>query len=382
MKPSNLTTIGAYGEWAASLVPEPPGPLSLQNCPPGEFAARKVAARARATSCMAPPAKPEGISATTTRSFVFDGLAVEEVTWQMPYGPPTTALVLKPAGAKGRLPAVLALHDHGRFKFFGKEKIAQTTDAIHPLVVAHRRDAYEGLAWANELAHRGYVVMVHDAFAFGSRKVRLADVLPEIRGSMKNDSDDSAAGVAAYNDWAADHEHIMAKSLFSAGTTWPGVFAVEDRVALDVLCARPDVDSARVGCGGLSGGGLRTVFLAGLDDRIRCAVCVGMMTTWRDYLLSKSWTHTWMCYVPLLPRDLDYPEILGLRAPLPTLVINTRDDPFFTRNEMERADGMLGKVYAASGSAENYHGSWYDGHHQFNRAMQTEAFGWFDRWLG
>lgn len=374
--------IGAYGPWAAALVPEGPGPLSLQQCPPGEFAARKLAARARATACMAPPPKPEGVTAKLDRSFVYDGLAVEEISWQLPYGPPTHALVLKPAGAKGRLPAVLALHDHGRFKFFGKEKIAQTGAAVHPLVVQHRADAYEGLAWANELARRGYVVLVHDAYAFGSRKVRLAEVPTEIRGAMKNDTDDTAAGIAAYNDWAADHEHIMAKSLFSAGTTWPGVFAVEDRVALDVLCARSDVAPARVGCGGLSGGGLRTVFLAGLDDRIRATVCVGMMTTWRDCLLHKSWTHTWMCFVPLLPRDLDYPEILGLRAPLPTLVINTQDDPFFTRAEMERADGMLAKVYASSGQPEHYRCSWYPGHHQFNRAMQTEAFGWFDQWLG
>ncbi len=325
---------------------------------------------------------PSGIAATvTTRSGTYDGLTVEEVSWQLPYGPPTQAWVLKPAGAMGRLPAVLALHDHGRFKFFGREKIAQTGAAIHPLVAQHRAESYEGLAWANELARRGYVVMVHDAFAFGSRKVRLAEVPAELRGSAKDDTDDSAAGIAAYNDWAADHESVMAKTLFSAGTTWPGVFASEDRVALDVLCARRDVDPARVGCGGLSGGGLRTVFLAGLDDRIRCTVCAGMMTTWRDFVLNRSFTHTWMCFVPLLPRDLDYPEILGLRAPLATLVINTRDDPLFTRSEMERAESILGKVYASSGRPENYRCSWYPGHHQFNRAMQAEAFAWFDRSL-
>ena len=39
-----------------------------------------------------------------------------------------------------------------------------------------------------------------------------------------------------------------------------------------------------------------------------------MMTTWRDYLLNKCHTHTWMIYIPGLPPDLDYPEILGLRA--------------------------------------------------------------------
>ena len=71
----------------------------------------------------------------------------------------------------------------------------------------------------------------------------------------------------------------------------------------------------RIGCGGLSGGGLRTVYLGGLDPRIDCAVCVGMMTTWRDYLLNVSSTHTWMAYIPGLPHDLDYPEILGLRVP-------------------------------------------------------------------
>jgi dienelactone hydrolase len=378
MKP---TMIGAYGEWAASLVPDQPGPLSLQDCPPAEFAMRRAAARVRVLECMGAPPHPAGVVAQTTRRWIYDGLAIEELTWQLPAGPPTRAWILRPADAIGRLPAVLALHDHGRFKFFGKEKIAQTGPAVHPLVAVHRADAYEGLAYANELARRGYVVMVHDAFAFGSRKVRIADVPPELRGAMKDDTDDSPAGVAAYNDWAADHEHIMAKTLFSAGTTWPGVFAVEDRVALDVLCARADVDAARIGCTGLSGGGLRAVFLAGLDERIKSAVCIGMMTTWRDHVLFKSYTHTWMCFVPLLPRDLDFPEIIGLRAPLPTLIMNTRDDPLFTRSEMERASAKLEKVYTSSGRPENYRCSWYPGHHQFNRAMQAEAFAWMDQAL-
>ncbi len=78
----------------------------------------------------------------------------------------------------------------------------------------------------------------------------------------------------------------------------------EDQRALDYLCSREDVDSERVGCAGLSGGGLRTVYLGGIDARIRCACCVGMMSTWRDYLLDKCHTHTWMIYIPLLPRDL------------------------------------------------------------------------------
>jgi dienelactone hydrolase len=173
----------------------------------------------------------------------------------------------------------------------------------------------------------------------------------------------------------------MEKSLISAGTTWPGVYVVEDQRALDVLCARPDVDASRIGCAGLSGGGMRTVFLAGLDDRIRCAVPVGFMTTWRDFLLDKCFTHTWMTYVPLLPKDLDFPEILALRAPAATLVLNCNEDPLYTLAEMKRADAMLRETYARGGAPQQYRCSFYPGGHKFDREMQAEAFAWFDQHL-
>jgi dienelactone hydrolase len=228
-------------------------------------------------------------------------------------------------------------------------------------------------------------VLAHDAFAFASRRVLLRDVPPELRNGVVDtgleDEPDNGEQIRAYNDWAAAHESTMAKSLLAAGTTWAGVFLAEDQRALDVLCAREDVDAARVGCGGLSGGGLRTVYLGGTDPRIRCAVCAGMMTTWRDYLLNVSYTHTWMVYIPFLPRDLDYPEILGLRAPLPTLVLNNNEDPLFTLPEMQRADEILREVYEKAGAADRYSCSFYPGVHKFDLEMQAEAFDWFDRWL-
>ena len=126
---------------------------------------------------------------------------------------------------------------------------------------------------------------------------------------------------------------------------------------------------------------MRTVFLGGADTRIKCAVCVGMMTTWRDYLLNKCHTHTWMVYVPLLPRDLDYCEILGLRAPLPTLVLNNLGDQLFTVPEMERADGILARVFEKAGGADQYRCNFYPGPHKFDLDMQRDAFDWWDRWL-
>ncbi len=310
------------------------------------------------------------------------GLHIEELTWQLPYGPQTEAYFLRPAGAPGPLPGVLALHDHSGNKYLGKRKIARTSSHVHPVAAELQDRAYGGVAWANELAKRGYGVLVPDAFAFASRRVRLADVPESLRGDVNDEDPEEPANIAAYNQWAAAHESIMAKSLLSAGTTWPGVFSAEDQRALDVLCARPEVDASRVGCGGLSGGGLRTVMLAGLDERVRCAVCAGMMTTWRDYLLNRSFTHTWMCYVPLLPPELDYPEILGLRVPLPSLVLNNAEDPLFTLAEMQRADEILGAVYEKAGAPDAYRCSYYPGPHKFDRPMQGEAFAWFDTWLG
>ena len=162
----------------------------------------------------------------------------------------------------------------------------------------------------------------------------------------------------------------MSKSLFCGGTTWPGVTFAEDQKALDILCARAEVDASRVGCCGLSGGGLRTDYLAGLDHRIACAVSVGFMSTWKDFLLNKSYTHTWMVYAPLLPRYLDFPEILGIRVPLPTMVLFDREDQLYTLPEMQQADEILQEVFAKANASDRYSGKFYPGEHKFDAEMQ------------
>jgi len=373
--------IGAYGPWAATLTGDEAPAFSFRRGEWTDVDTWRAAARARFRERVASPDTGGPADLTVHRRYEYDGLEVEELSWQLTYGPRTEAILLKPAGATGKLPGIVALHDHGGNKYFGKRKITRTDDAHQPMMAEHQRRYYGGHGWANEVAKRGYVVLVHDAFAFASRRVRLADMPDFLRNGLSDENPEQQENIDAYNRWAGTHEHLMAKSLFSAGTTWPGVFLAEDIAALDVLCARPDVDPERVGCGGLSGGGLRTVHLAGADDRIRAAVCVGMMTTWRDYLLHKCHTHTWMCYTPLLPNELDYSEILGLRTPLPTLVLNNTEDPLFTMPEMERADRILSEVYAKAGASDRYRCSFYPGGHKFDAPMQAEAFAWLDGWL-
>jgi hypothetical protein len=398
--------LGAYGAWAVAQIDDGPGRLSLRAGGHRDLGAWRAGARERVRELLAEPACAVRDVRVERRATV-DDLDVELLSWQLPWGPRTEACLLKPSGATGRLPGLLALHDHGGFKYLGWRKIVRSQLApLHPMVERHQALYYGGVGWPDEIARRGYAVLCHDVFTFGSRRIRAND-LPDLvvermmggQGAARELSTGDRAGEGAaaawevpsdapsdrverYHAFAAQHESIVAKSLFSAGLTWPGVVLAEDRAALAYFATRPDVDPGRLACGGLSGGGLRTCFLAGMDDRIRAAVTVGFLTTWRDFARDTSHTHTWMIYVPGLPRDLDFPEILGLRAPLATLALATSEDPLFTRAETERSGAMLAEVYRAAGSPEAFRLSWHPGGHQFGRQMQEEAFDWFARWLG
>ena len=376
-----LTMIGLYGPWAASLTANKLPSFSFRNPGWTDIESWLSKARQQVMDRMAIPDIGGFPKVRVIRDFVYDGLLVKELEWQLPYGRATEATLLKPVNAKGPLPGILAFHDHGGNKYFGKRKITRTEDNPHPLITAHQKEYYSGLAWTNELAKKGYVVLVPDGFAFASRRVMLQDVPKSLRQGLNDEDPENPVNIAAYNKWAADHESIMAKSLFSAGTTWPALSFAEDRKALDILCSMQEVDTKRVGCAGLSGGGLRTAFMGGLDPRIQCAVCVGFMTTWKDFLLYKSVNHTWMIYTPLLPGELDFPEILGLRIPLPTLVMNDIADDLYTLNEMKEADRIIAELYHKVNADSHYKCSYYPGPHKFDAAMQTEAFAWFDLWL-
>ncbi len=378
---SGLSIIGPYGQWADAINRNRIPSLSFRRPEFRNVDTWRKKAKQRLMERIEAPELGATPKVTVHKQYEYDGLHIEELTWQLPYGRPTEAILLKPANAKGKLPGILGFHDHGGNKYFGCHKITKVSDNQHPLMKAHQDKYYTGTAWANDLAKKGYAVLVSDAFTFGSRRVMIGDVPVRLRNGLKDGSPDDNESIGVYNTWAAAHEPIMAKSLFSAGTTWPGVFFAEDKVALDILCNRTDVDANKIGCAGLSGGGLRTAFMAGIDPRIKCAINVGFTTTWTDFILNKAFTHTWMAYVPILPNEMDFPEIMGLRVPLPTLVLNDSEDQLYTLPEMQRAEAILKEVYKKAGAADKFKTSYYPGLHKFDKDMQVEAFAWFDRWL-
>jgi dienelactone hydrolase len=240
---------------------------------------------------------------------------------------------------------------------------------------------YGGRSWATELALRGYVVFVPDLFLWGSRKMDPGDVPARFVTGVLNEEPGSRKYIEAYNEFAAQYETLVAKTLFLSGATWPGIMVYEDRRALDYLAGRPEVDPQRLGCCGLSGGGLRSVYLAGLDPRVKCAVCVGFMTVAREVLGEKITEHTWMFHVPHLSRFMDLPDVVSLHGPGPLLVQYNREDQLWTLAGQEQADVKLAAVYSRLGAPDRYTGLFYPGPHKFDKKMQNDAFEWLDRWL-
>jgi dienelactone hydrolase len=372
--------LGVYRELADQILAQQGRRLAYTARDWPEVEQWRLEARGKLLELLAFRPAPAPLVVRLERSIEHDGLTIEEVSWSVGYGPRCQAWVLKPKGAKGRLPAVLALHDHGGFKYFGKEKIAES-DHIFPLTAEHRKDAYGGVPWANALAQEGFVVLVHDTFLFGSRAVPVDSLSDRYQKRFDGLQAGSPEYIRAYNAFAGEHEHVVAKSLFTAGTTWPGIYAYEDRRAVDYLLMRDDVAPERIGCGGLSGGGLRTVMLSGTDPRIKAALPVGFMSTWQDFLHDRVWTHTWMLYIPYCAAYLDFPDILSLHAPRPALVQFDEDDPLYSLAGQKDADRLLRETWTKMGAPDTYKGSFYPGPHKFDQPMQREAFDFWKREL-
>ena len=383
--------IGAYYDLVSSeLNRHEPGLSYLaQDWPEREVWRTRAKAKVYELLAFDPPDVP--LRAATNAQREMDGLVIEEISYDQPYGPRTEGLFMYLADHHGPLPAIVALHDHGGFKALGKEKIVDLPDELD-YIREHKEQSYGGRGWATDAARRGYAVLAVDVFLFGSRKVEVEDLSPEVlewyeqsvgvdRALLLEGDRVSRGWVEAYNHLAGHHEHLMAKTLLTAGTTWPGVFTFDDRRSVDYLLTRPEVDPNRIGCGGLSGGGLRTIFLAGLDDRIRCAVCVGFMSTFAELLRDCCRRHTWMLYVPRLARYLDLPDLMALRAPLPLMVQYNEGDELYTLKGQRDAHVRIDAIYRKMDAANRYSGRFYPGPHKFDVEMQGDAFAWFDRWL-
>jgi dienelactone hydrolase len=311
-----------------------------------------------------------------------EGVDGTSLSWNVGFGPHTTAWLLRPAGELGPLPGVVALHCHSDVKYFGKEKIADGPEPAKPGVLRLRALSYGNRAMANELARSGMTVLVHDVFGWGSRRfpvsamprrseryaaLDLAD--RERRGEPLDES-------ARYDVHAAPHEDALAKLLGLLGTSWGGIVVREDLIAAGILAERPDVSPGGVSLVGMSGGGARAILASALSDDIRAIGVMSMLSSFRELVDGYVHEHTWMMIDPAIGRVAEWPDLAAARAPRPLFAGYAAGDELFSRAGMRDADGMIAERYTAAGALDRYRSYWEDAPHSFGAAMQDEFIRW------
>jgi dienelactone hydrolase len=285
---------------------------------------------------------------------------------------------LIPKRAKFPVPAVVALHDHGGFYYWGKEKLVETDDE-HPMLATYRKEYYDGASFPVTLAQRGYAVIVIDMFYHGERRLILDEDL-ENRTNDRSKAEPEEI-IRQINHRAGSSEEIVFRNILHSGFTWGGVLVWDDIRTVDYLRTRPEVDPNRIACAGLSAGGWRTVFLAGLDPRIKAACVAGWMTSFH-YLIPHHEIYTVPSgMIPGLLEFLDYPDIATLAMPCPLLVVHGQQDTLFPPEGVKAAMDTLHQSYQALGRPERFDTWVFDGPHKFPLAAQRKMMDWFDRWV-
>lgn len=121
--------------------------------------------------------------------------------------------------------------------------------------------------------------------------------------------------------------------------------------AIDYLLTRGDVDPARLGVMGQSGGGTVAMFAGGLLDRVTHVMPSCSFSSFAASIMSMH--HCECNYVPGLLRHLEAADVVGLAAPKPLVIVNGRLDEIFPLHAAEAEFERLRSIYAAAGKPEN-----------------------------
>lgn len=268
------------------------------------------------------------------------------------------ALLLVPK-AKGPHPAALMLHDHGGRFDIGKEKMVEPWgDDVRLAASRTWADKYfSGRYPGDELARRGYVVLVADALGWGDR------------GPLTGDA-----------------QQALAANFFNLGSSLAGNMALEDTRAAAFLASLPDVDRRRVAALGFSMGALRAWQVAALSDDVTAVVAVNWMATTEGLMVPSNnqlrGSSAFQMLHPGLLRHLDFPDAASLAAPKPALFFAGAADPLFPLPSVQQAFGKMAKVWQAWGAPDRFATRILPGGHAFPHDAQQVAFDWLDGQFG
>lgn len=156
--------------------------------------------------------------------------------------------------------------------------------------------------------------------------------------------------------------------------TWDGIRAI------DYLCSRPEVDTKRIGCTGISGGGTMTSYLMALDDRIQAAAPGCYLTTFQRLLETVGPQDAEQTIFGQIEFGMDHPDYTLMRAAKPTLIMTATDD-FFDIDGAWQNFRQAKRLYGRLGYPERADMIEVAGAHGFPPEMRIAAARWMRRWL-
>lgn len=151
------------------------------------------------------------------------------------------------------------------------------------------------------------------------------------------------------------------------------------RRAVDYLASRPDLDPARNGATGRSGGGVTTFFLAAVDDRIAASAPVSGPISTAEWTRQRlSFAHC-DCQSPVNSYGMLYAEVGALVAPRPQLLVNADADPGFPMNAFTELADKIREAYALYGASGALETAVAPGGHIDTEAIRLPVFSFFLR---
>ncbi len=181
-------------------------------------------------------------------------------------------------------------------------------------------------------------------------------------------------------------DHDDAGALDLVGSNALGFFYLEMRRGLDYLAALPEVDQARIGMTGLSGGGWQTTVLSATDPRIAVMVEVAGFGSTAFNITHPNDTDEVEENATDLMEGEDYPFFIAMRAPRPTLLIHNAEDDCCFRADLVKPGNYDDVVpfFQLYGKPANL--GWYEssdpGTHNYQLVNRLHAYSFFDEHFG
>lgn len=276
------------------------------------------------------------LHATVTGTVEQPDFLIEKLHFQSRPGLYVTANLYRPKAAQGRLPAVLYVCGHAKVEKDG---------VIYGCKAHYQHHA----AW---YAANGFICLVVDTLQLG-----------EVPGLHH--------GTYRENEWW----------WHSRGYTPAGVEAWNGVRAIDYLCSRPDVDPAKIGVTGRSGGGATSWWLGAIDDRLAAVAPVAGITDLRDHVVDGVVQGHCDCMYFVNTYRWNYDTLAALVAPKPLLVENTDKDPIFPLDGVKRIYSTLERVYGYYGASDRLGLVVTPGGHVDTPEIRHPSFTFMRKWL-